>query len=25
MSRRIFAEAITEVWRLRADAAFGRL
>jgi dolichol-phosphate mannosyltransferase len=25
MSRRIFAEAILEVWRLRADAALGRL
>jgi dolichol-phosphate mannosyltransferase len=25
MSRRIFAEAITEVWRLRADAALGRI
>ena len=25
MSRRIFAEAIAEVWRLRADAARGRL
>ncbi len=25
MSRRIFAEAITEVWRLRADAVLGRL
>lgn len=25
MSRRIFAEAIVEVWRLRADAALGRV
>lgn len=25
MSRRIFAEAITEVWRLRIDAALGRI
>jgi dolichol-phosphate mannosyltransferase len=25
MSRRIFAEAITEVWRLRADALLGRI
>ena len=25
MSRRIFAEAITEVWRLRSDALFGRI
>ena len=25
MSRRIFAEAILEVWRLRADAARGRI
>ncbi len=25
MSRRIFAEAIVEVWRLRADAALGRI
>jgi dolichol-phosphate mannosyltransferase len=25
MSRRIFAEAITEVWRLRADAVLGRI
>jgi dolichol-phosphate mannosyltransferase len=25
MSRRIFAEAITEVWRLRLDAALGRI
>ena len=25
MSRRIFAEAITQVWRLRADAIVGRI
>jgi dolichol-phosphate mannosyltransferase len=25
MSRRIFAEAVTQVWRLRADAALGRI
>jgi dolichol-phosphate mannosyltransferase len=25
MSRRIFAEAVTQVWRLRADAVLGRI